>query len=89
MRKYNLSDVIEFKNIPEYSADDIMRIRKNLQLGRNKFAQLTGVSVKTIETWEYGRNRPNGSAARLLQLLESNPDIFMREMINFRIESLK
>lgn len=89
MRKYNLSDVIEFKNIPEYSADDIMRIRKNLQLGRNKFAQLTGVSVKTIETWEYGRNRPNGSAARLLQLLESNPYIFMRETINFRIESLK
>ena len=36
------------------------------------FAEAIGVSVKTIEAWESGRNKPQGPASRFLQLLDQD-----------------
>ena len=33
-----------------------------------------GVSVKTVEAWEAGRNQPIGSACRLLDLTRTDPN---------------
>lgn len=41
-----------------------------------------GVSVKTVQAWESGRNKPNGSSARLLQILQVSPNEFIDYMIN-------
>lgn len=43
------------------------------------FAQMLGVSKKTVEAWEAGTNVPNGSAMRLLQLLEDKPQVVKEE----------
>ena len=32
-----------------------------------------GVSVKTVEAWEAGRNHPEGAACRLLALTKQDP----------------
>ena len=32
-----------------------------------------GVSVKTVEAWEAGRNHPEGAACRLLAMTQSDP----------------
>ena len=32
-----------------------------------------GVSVKTVEAWEAGRNTPNGTACRMLAITKANP----------------
>ena len=33
-----------------------------------------GVSVKTVEAWEAGRNHPDGPACRLLELTQKDPN---------------
>ena len=35
--------------------------------------EFMGVSVKTVEAWESGRNQPIGSACRLLYLTKADP----------------
>ncbi|HZK62297.1 MAG TPA: helix-turn-helix domain-containing protein [Anaerovoracaceae bacterium] len=39
------------------------------------FAEVLGVSPKTIEAWEAGKNHPDGSSSRMLQLLQKDPDL--------------
>jgi len=39
------------------------------------FSDLLGVSVRTVEAWETGKSHPNGSARRLLQLIEQKPEM--------------
>ncbi|EUJ31726.1 helix-turn-helix domain-containing protein [Listeria cornellensis] len=66
--------------LPTYTAKDIKAFRQKVELTQSAFAELMGISVKTVEAWESGRNNPNGSASRLLQLIEANPEVFMEEL---------
>ena len=59
-------------SIPEYKANDIQRLRTTLNLSQRGFAYALGVSKRTVESWEIGRNIPNGSARNLLYLLDHN-----------------
>ena len=58
-----------FAAIPNWTPDEIKGIRVKNAMTQRVFANFMGVSVKTVEAWESGRNRPNGSAARLMQVL--------------------
>ena len=65
-RKVTLSPV------PVYDANKIKKIRESLNLSQMIFAEAIGVSVKTVEAWESGRNKPQGPASRFLHLLEQD-----------------
>lgn len=56
-----------------FSAEDIKNIRKATGLTQLLFAQYMGVSVKTVEAWECGRNHPEGTACRLLSMTKQDP----------------
>jgi len=56
--------------VPKYDASKIKEIRKSLNLTQMIFAEVLGVSIKTVEAWESGRNHPQGPASRFLQMLE-------------------
>lgn len=56
--------------VPKYNASKIKEIRKSLNLTQMIFAEVLGVSIKTVEAWESGRNHPQGPASRFLQMLE-------------------
>lgn len=71
-----------FKNIPYYDDEAIKTIRANIGLTRAELSELMGVSIKTVQAWESGRNKPNGSSARLLQILQVSPNEFIDYMIN-------
>lgn len=60
---------------PSYSKEEVKQIRFSFGLTQSTFAALVGVSPKTVEAWESGRNKPSGSSGRLLQIFEKNPDI--------------
>jgi putative transcriptional regulator len=63
----------------QYDAKAVKRLRHNLKLSQRVFAKLCGVSDKTVEAWESGRNVPNGSARRLFELIEKDQEILTRE----------
>ena len=56
--------------LPNFDGKKAKAIRNKLNLSQTIFAAALGVSIKTVEAWEIGRNKPNGSAQRILQILE-------------------
>ncbi len=59
--------------IDRYNAKEIRDIRLNAGMTQSVFAKFMGVSVKTVEAWEAGKNHPIGSACRLLALTQADP----------------
>jgi len=66
---------VAIKELATFTAQDIKNLRIEMNLTQKSFAALMGVSVKTIESWEYGTNQPSGSARRLLEILSNEPHV--------------
>lgn len=62
---------IEVEPLQSYSSEEIKKIRHQAGLTQSIFAKYFGVSPKTIEAWESGRNIPSGPSRRLLSLIDS------------------
>lgn len=67
--------------VPEYKAEDIVRTRKALNMTQTVFAHTLGVSSRTVEAWEAGRNEPSGAARHLLFLLDSDHSLADRLIV--------
>ena len=65
----------------EFSSVDIKSIRHESGLSQAAFAAAMGVSKKTVEAWECGRNKPAGTAKRLLAFVEEDPHFFEKNNI--------
>ena len=50
------------------------RARMASGLSQEKFAELLGVSKRTLEQWEQGRREPSGAAKTLLRIAELHPE---------------
>ena len=61
--------------LKEYEATDIKKIRNDIGATQVDFASIMGVSKKTVEAWEAGRNKPEGPARRLLAMVQEDPTI--------------
>lgn len=59
--------------VESFKPDEIRSIRNSTGLTQNMFAKYMGVSVKTVEAWEAGRNHPEGAACRLLSMTRRDP----------------
>lgn len=55
-------------NIPSVTS-----VRERTGLSQAKFAQLLGVSARTLQEWEQGRRAPSGAARTLLLIARKNP----------------
>lgn len=51
----------------------VPKIRESTGLSQSRFAQLLGVSVRTLQEWEQGRRAPSGAARTLLMIAAKNP----------------
>ena len=52
---------------------DPVAIRGAMGLSQTKFAQLIGVSVRTLHKWEQHTSSPSGAAKTLLKIAATNP----------------
>ncbi len=59
---------------------DIAETRAKVGLSQSQFAQLMGVSVRTLQDWEQGRRRPSGAARTLLIIADKNPQAILDVM---------
>ena len=53
----------------------VMRAREKSGLSQSRFAELLGVSVRTLQEWEQGRREPSGAAKTLLKIAERYPEV--------------
>jgi len=58
-----------------FEAAGVRAIRERTSLSQSEFAELIGVSVKTIQNWEQDRRRPAGPAAALLRIIAQAPKL--------------
>ncbi|CAK0770715.1 putative transcriptional regulator [Gammaproteobacteria bacterium] len=57
----------------------VLAARNSSGLSQSQFAELMGVSVRTLQEWEQGRRQPSGAARTLLRVAERHPDV-LREL---------
>jgi putative transcriptional regulator len=55
------------------NAPDVATTREKTGLSQARFAELLGVSVRTLQDWEQGRRAPSGAARTLLMIAAKNP----------------
>lgn len=53
----------------------VVEARQKAGFSQGQFAELMGVSVRTLQEWEQGRRRPSGAASALLKIAVERPDV--------------
>ncbi len=59
----------------QLTTDQIIAIRKQMNLSQTVFAKVLNVSASSIRQWEQGKRKPSGSTKILLELLEKSPHL--------------
>jgi len=53
----------------------VVEARNKAGLSQSAFAELMGVSVRTLQDWEQGRRQPTGAARTLLCVAIQHPEV--------------
>ncbi len=56
------------------AADDIVNLRKRLNMSRPVFAAMLRTRPRTLERWEQDKGKPDQGSATLLKLVEAHPE---------------
>ena len=59
----------------DITTSPVAEARNKTGLSQAKFAELLGVSVRTLQDWEQGRRQPSRAAASLIQIAKNRPDV--------------
>ena len=57
----------------------VVEARQRVGLSQSRFAELLGVSVRTLQDWEQGRRKPSRAAMSLIQIAKQRPEV-LREV---------
>lgn len=55
---------------PDYTADDVVRIRTKARASQSVFAAFLNVGKTTVAAWEQGTKRPSSPACKLLDIVD-------------------
>jgi putative transcriptional regulator len=72
LRQLKRGEVGRVINVP-----NVAQVRSKTGLSQTRFAQLLGVSVRTLQDWEQGRRAPSGAARTLLAIAAKNPQVLL------------
>ena len=61
------------KRTIKMESSEVQKIRQQYLLSQKEFAELFGVSLRTLQQWEQGRRHPQGPAQVLLKIIAQNP----------------
>jgi putative transcriptional regulator len=60
---------------------EILEARMRTGLSQQNFADLLGVSTRTLQGWEQGRRKPSGAARSFLTIAKRRPEV-LRELFS-------
>ena len=60
--------------------EDIVAIRRFVQMTQEEFASALGISVHTLRNWEQDRRRPEGPAIALLCIAARHPRVLRENL---------
>lgn len=63
--------------VTEVEVSEIAEARNTTGLSQSRFADLMGVSVRTLQDWEQGRRKPSKAAQTLLKLAKKHPEVLL------------
>jgi putative transcriptional regulator len=58
----------------------VVAARNNSGLSQAQFAQLLGISVRTLQKWEQGEREPSGAAKSLIRIAQRHPEVLVDAM---------
>ncbi len=75
-----LASVLEMKagkngRVHEVALSEVTQARAKSGLSQSQFAQVLGVSPRTLQEWEQGRRKPSGAAQSLLAIASKRPEV--------------
>jgi putative transcriptional regulator len=59
---------------------DVRQMRGQLGLSQEQFAQMIGVSQRTVQNWEQKRRKPEGAARALLMITARHPRVVLEAL---------
>lgn len=68
---------------------DVKGIREKLKVSQPEFAQMLGISVRTLQNWEQKHRVPDGPARVLLEVAAAYPDQVRRVSRRIAEEEMK
>ncbi len=79
-------DIIQSKAKPArvtvFAEPEVKAVRAKTGLTQERFANVVGVSKRTLENWEQGRRHPTGPARALLKILDADPKQALKALQN-------
>jgi len=67
--------------VQHFAPQDIKALRHKLGLSQSMLGDILGVHKRAVEAWEIGHKNPNGSACRLMTMLQTDPGAIQRSGI--------
>lgn len=61
---------------------DVKAIREKIALSQSEFAQMFGLSKRTLDHWEHGRRIPSGAARAFLKVIAREPEAVRRALLS-------
>ena len=61
--------------VHQVTVSKVIEARQKVGFSQRQFAELMGVSTRTLQEWEQGRRNPSGAASSLLRLAIERPDV--------------
>ncbi len=84
LKKDSIKLEVKYADVTMINKESLKNLRNRLGFTQSLFADILGVSKKTIEKWEQGANPIKGPAARLLYLIMQDEKT-IEKLYNHRI----
>lgn len=62
------------------SGKDVVALRRFVGMTQEEFARAAGISVDTLQNWEQGRRKPQGTAMALIRIVARDPRVLRRNL---------
>lgn len=64
----------------EYEAETVQQVRESIHASQAVFAQILGVTVDSVQSWEMGRRKPSKMACRFMDEIQLAPDHWLERL---------